>query len=314
MKTGKMLITLGLTVALTTVSCEQRGKDGRVLDTPTSGEIRILVDEAYQPVIASALDVFDTIYPRTNVQAGYVAEGEAVAALLRDSVQVIIIGRALTDEEVERHFKPRGFTPKMTLIAYDAPAFIVHPENRDTLLTAEQLRQIVTGQKKRWSDVNPRSPLGDIVLVFDHPLSGTVRYVRDSIGGGAALPQNAFAVKGNAEVIDYVSKHKNALGIIGVNWVSDSDDKGVQSFRQEIRLVDIASAPGKEGFGPYQAYLATGQYPYRRSVYVINAQARTGLGLGVASFLASDPGQRIIQKDGLLAAQAPIRLIQLQRK
>ncbi len=307
-------LSLLLTFALAFVSCEQRGKDGRVLDTPTSGELRILVDEAYQPVIASALDVFDTLYPRTNVQAEYVAEGEALMALVRDSVQVIIIGRALTEEEIDTHFKPRGFRPAMTLIAYDAVAFIVHPENKDTLLTHEQVRQIVTGQKKRWRDINPRSPLGDITLVFDHPLSGTVRYVRDTIGGGQPLPDNAFALKKNAEVIEYVAKNKNALGIIGANWISDTDDKGVQSFLQEIKLVDIAPETGKEGFGPYQAYLATGQYPYRRQVYVINAQARTGLGLGVAAFLASDPGQRIIQKDGLLAANAPIRLIQLKRE
>ncbi len=314
MKGIQILGWISLFLAFTLVSCERRGKDGRVLDTPTSGAIRILVDEAYRPVIASALDVFDTLYPRTDVHAEYTAEGEALAALLRDSVQVIIIGRSLTEEEIERHFKPRGFRPAMTLIAYDAVAFIVHPENKDTLLTQEQVRQIVTGEKQRWRDLNPRSPLGDIVLVFDHPLSGTVRYVRDTIGSGKSLPPNAFALKGNAEVIDYVAKNKNALGIIGVNWISDTDDKGVQSFLKEIKLVDIAPAAAEEGFGPYQAYLATGQYPYRRSVYIINAQARTGLGLGIAAFLASDPGQRIIQKDGLLAAQAPIRLIQLKRK
>ncbi len=314
MKGTQILSWISLCLAFTLVSCERRGKDGRVLDTPTSGSIRILVDEAYRPVIASALDVFDTLYPRTDVHAEYTAEGEALAALLRDSVQVIIIGRSLTEEEIERHFKPRGFRPAMTLIAYDAVAFIVHPENKDTLLTQEQVRQIVTGEKQRWRDLNPRSSLGDIVLVFDHPLSGTVRYVRDTIGSGKPLPPNAFALKGNAEVIDYVAKNKNALGIIGVNWISDTDDKGVQSFLKEIKLVNIAPDAGKEGFGPYQAYLATGQYPYRRSVYIINAQARTGLGLGIAAFLASDPGQRIIQKDGLLAAQAPIRLIQLKRK
>ncbi len=313
MGTGKTLLGLLLSIAFTLVSCEQRGKDGKVLDTPTSGSIRILVDEAYQPVIASALDVFDTLYPRTDVQAEYVAEGEAVAALLRDSVQVIIIGRALTEEEIKRHFEPRGFRPAMTLIAYDAVAFIVHPSNPDTLLTQEQLRQIVTGQKTRWRDIRARASSDSIVLVFDHALSGTVRYVRDSIGSGTPLPANAFALKGNAEVIDYVARHPNALGIIGANWISDADDKGVQSFLREIKLVDIAPATGKEGFGPYQAYLATGQYPYKRAVYVINAQARTGLGLGLAAFLASDPGQRIIHKDGLLAAQAPIRLIQLQR-
>jgi phosphate transport system substrate-binding protein len=49
-------------------------------------------------------------------------------------------------------------------------------------------------------------------------------------------------------------------------------------------------------------------------VYIINAQARKGLGLGFASFLAGDSGQRIVLKDGLLPAQAPTRLIKATRK
>lgn len=293
-------------------ACQQRDKTGKVLDTPTTGHIRLMVDEGYKPIIASTVDVFDSIYRQASLDAVYSSEGEAVAALVRDSVQVIIITRQLTEEELNSYFKPRGFVPHMTPIAHDAVAFIVHPENRDTVFTIAQIRDILTGKITKWQEMNPKSQLKDIRLVFDHPLSGTVRYAKDSIGGGAPLSPNASALQTNQEVIAYVAKHSNAIGIIGANWISDTDDKGVQAFRREIKLADIAKEAGKEGFGPYQAYLATGQYPFKRTVYIINAQARKGLGLGFASFLASDPGQRIVLKDGLLPAQAPTRVIKIQ--
>jgi len=294
-------------------ACQQRDKSGKIVDTPTTGHIRIMVDECYKPVIASALDVFDTIYPRATIEAVYTSEGEALAALLRDSTQVIIIARALTDTEINKYFKPRGFTPPMTAIAHDGVAFIVHPENRDTVFTTEQLRDILSGKFTKWRDFNPKSSLGDIVLVFDNPLSGTVRYAKDSICGGAPLPSNASAVKTNEEVIKYVASHKNAIGVIGANWISDTDDKGVQAFKREIKLVDIAAKPGEVGYGPYQSYLILGKYPFKRTVYVINAQARSGLGLGLAAYLASDPGQTIMHKDGLVPATAPTRIIQIKR-
>ncbi|MCK6692043.1 MAG: substrate-binding domain-containing protein [Thermoanaerobaculia bacterium] len=296
------------------VSCERRGKDGKVLDTPTTGHIRIMADEGYKPIIASSIDVFDSIYRRASIDAEYVSEGEAVAALIRDSIQVIIITRQLTNEELDKYFRPRGFEPPATPIAHDAVAFILNPANRDTVFAVDQIRDILTGKYTKWKDFNPKSNLGDIRLVFDNPLSGTVRYAKDSIGGGAPLSPNASALETNAEVIAYVAKHPNAIGIIGANWISDTDDKGVQAFRREIKIADIAKSVGAEGFGPYQAYLATGQYPFKRTVYLINAQGRkNGLGMGLAAFLAGDTGQRIVLKDGLLPAQAPTRLIQIKR-
>lgn len=307
--TGLVLLLSGLLFG----ACEQRGKDGKVLDTPTTGHIRIMVDEAYKPIVSSAIDVFDSIYRRASIEAEYVSEGEAVAALIRDSIQVIVITRQLTQEELDKYFRPRGFEPPMTPIAHDAVAFILHPENKDTVFSIDQIRDILTGKITRWKDFNPKSNLGDIRLVFDNPLSGTVRYAKDSIGGGAPLSPNASALQTNTEVIAYVAKQPNAIGIIGANWISDTDDKGVQAFRREIKIADIAKTAGAEGFGPYQAYMYTGQYPFKRTVYVINAQARKGLGLGFASFMASDNGQRIIHKDGMLPVQAPTRVIQIQR-
>lgn len=298
---------------LACTACEEShgSKTGKPLDTPTTGELSVWVDDGYRPIVESSIDVFDSIYRRAKITARYVSEGEAVAALIRDTVQVIVIPRQLTADEL-KYFKQRGFTPKTTAIAHDAVAFILHPSNRDTVFTEEQLRAVFTGQLTRWSDLNPASRLGAIRLVFDAPLSGTVRYVQDSICDGAPLPSNASALQTNKEVIAYVAKNPGAIGIISANIISDTDNKGVQQFRRDIRIADVAKAVGEEGFGPYQAYLINGSYPYKRTVYVINAQARAGLGLGFASYLAGD-GQRIVLKDGLVPAQNVPRLIEVQR-
>ncbi len=291
----------------------ERDKKGNIVDTPTTGYVRIMVDEAYKPIIATSVDVFDTQYVRAKIEPIYVSEGEAVKALLEDTVQVIVITRKLTDEETT-YFTSRGFKPKITPVAYDALALIVHPENTDTVFTMQQIRDLVTGKITKWSAINPKSKLGDVRLVFDHPTSGLVRYAKDSIAGGEPFSPAASAVNTNEEVIKYVSQQKNAIGIIGANWISDTDDRGAQQFLQSIRLVDVAKEPGAEGFGPYQAYLATGDYPYKRTVYIIDAQARVGLGQGFAAFLAGDQGQRIVLKDGLLPAQAPTRLVKTSRE
>lgn len=292
-------------------ACAQRDKQGNVLDTPTTGRIKVLVDENYKPYISSCTDVFDSIYRQASIDAAYVSEGEAVKALIDDSVQVIIISRKLNEEEMA-YFQSRGFTPPQTPIAHDAIGFILNPQNRDTVFDVEQMRKILSGAITNWRQINAKSNLGAIQVVFDNPLSGSVRFAKDSIAGGVLTP-HASALKTNEEVIAYVAKNKNALGIIGANWISDTDDKGVQKFLQEIRIAEIAKAPGEVGYGPLQSYLAAGYYPYKRTVYVINAQARKGLGLGFSAFLAGDGGQRIALKEGLLPAQAPTRLIKVER-
>jgi phosphate transport system substrate-binding protein len=295
------------------VSCAERDKTGKVLDTITTGEISIAVEEGYKPVIASCIDVFDSIYRTAKINPRYVSEGEAVKSLIEDSVQVVVIGRQLTDKEIE-YFQSRGFKPPTTPIAFDALGIILNPANLDSVLTVQQVKDILAGKITNWSEINPKSKLGKILVVFDNPGSGTVRFVQDSVIAGQPLSQQATALQTNEEVISYVGKNKNALGIIAANWISDTDDAGVQKFMKEVRIADVAKEVGKEGYGPYQAYLATGDYPFKRTIYIINAQGRrNGLGAGFASYLARD-GQRIMLKEGLLPANAVTRLVKTSRE
>jgi len=48
-----------------------------------------------------------------------------------------------------------------------------------------------------------------------------------------------------------------------------------------------------------------------REVYILSKEAYTGLGTGFTAFVASERGQRIVLKFGLVPATMPVRLVEL---
>jgi phosphate transport system substrate-binding protein len=181
----------------------------------------------------------------------------------------------------------------------------------------EMLQAITQGKVRNWSGVNKGGQSGAITIVFDNPNSSTVRLITDSLNNGAALPPNVFATNKTAEVIAYVAKNPNAIGFIGTNWIADEDDPDHQNFLKQIGVVAINSRLGTiscgESWLPFQAHIAQKYYPLRRNIYSICREARTGLGTGLAAFLASERGQRIILKAALVPATMPLRLVDFKK-
>jgi len=212
--------------------------------------------------------------------------------------------RKLSPQE-ESVFKSKNLIPVTTRVAIDALALIVNRKNPDSLLQMEQLISILQGKISSWKAINEKSALGDLTFVFDHAASSTVRFLSDSLmGGSKSFPAYCFAAKSNPAVIDYVEKNKNAIGVIGVNWISDKDDPKMLSFSKRIKVVWVSSSETPvypdDYFGPFQAYLFTGEYPLRREVFMINREGRNGLGTGFVSSVAGEQGQRIVRLSGLL--------------
>ena len=309
-------IIFGLASLLFLASCSETDKKGNPLDTPTSGEINIAIDECYKPIMQGEIDTFHALYPRTKINVVFTTETDAFNLLMKDSVRCIVVPRKINEAETAE-LKKIPISPRNILIANDAVALIVNNENNDTLIAYEKLEKIISGEFTNWSQLSKESPIGEINIVFDASGSSTARYLQEKLNNKKPLPKNCYAVKSNAEVIDYVEKNKNALGVIGVNWVSDADDPMAQSFLKRINVVSV-SAPDTgindpEYVKPYQAYIATRQYPLLREVFIVSREARTGLGTGFASFVAGEKGQRIILKSGLLPATAPVRIIQFKK-
>ena len=302
-------ITLVL-AALFTTGCNQGNPADR--DTPTSGRLSISVDETFEPIVRSQVDTFQKLYQSATVKAEYKPEEAVMQDLLTNKVRAVIVSRPLTEAE-QATFKQQTISPRVTMIATDGLAIIVHPSNPDSLLTMKQLRGIFTGQSERWSQVSGKKGLGEIDVVFDANRSSTTRYIQDSVTLGTPLTKRVFAAKSNPELLDYVATHPDAIGVVGANWISDRDDAAVQSFLRKVRVVGISALDDPKSpddyLQPYQAYLALKTYPLRRELYVINREARTGIASGFASFVAGTKGQLIILKSGLLPATGQTRIV-----
>jgi phosphate transport system substrate-binding protein len=278
-------------------------------DTPTSGKVKVVVDESFQKLFENQIYTFESIYPNAKINASFLPENEGLDLLIKDSCKVVVMCRDLTAAE-RKNFEAKNIFPISTKIAEDAIAIILNPENADSTFTVDQIRSLMLGTDSLWSQINPASE-GKINIVFDNAGSANARYMQDSLLKGQRFGKNAFAVKSNPEVIEYVSSHKNAIGILSVNWISDQDDSVSQSFLNKVKVAAIAADSTQKAYKPYQAYIKTKEYPFTRSVFMINRQTRAGLGMGFVSFVAGDKGQLMILKSGLVPAIAPVRMVEI---
>lgn len=293
-------------------SCNMMGK--RATDeTPTRGNIRISVDESFQPIIESELFTFTHLYPSAKITPQFKPEMEVIDDFMNDSVKVIVTSKKLTDYQIQ-FLRDTQIIARTTTYAYDALAFVTNPENKDTLLKYNTIQDIFKGKIKTWSDINPKSKLGNIRLIFDNNKSGNVRYFKELFGVDS-LGNNFFAVNDNKEVIDFVSRNKDALGIVSVNWISDKDDSTTMSFINKINTVAVSHQFIDDGsyYPPQQGFIYDKSYPFVREVYLISRETFSGLGSGFINWACAEQGQRIVLKSGLVPATMPIRLVQVRK-
>jgi phosphate transport system substrate-binding protein len=288
------------------ISCQDRDKKGRILDTPTTGSLKIVADESLRPLVQTEVDTFNGIYTKADITVEYLSEADAIDAFLQDSARLAIVSRRLTNEE-KKYFADRKITITEVDVALSGIALIINRQNYDSLISVKQLSDIMQGKITSWNQIGSKRRDG-IEIVFDNPNSGLIRHLKDSIAKVDKLPSNCFAVKDNRAVVEQVSKNINALGLIGLEWISDKHDTTTIRFHKQVRVMAVAG--DSTHFQPYQAYIALKHYPLLRTITIINNASRTGLNAGFSRFFASEPGQRIVLKAGLVPKTMPLRILQ----
>lgn len=325
----KRILLFSLLASTLLWGCEQDKTNGKSSQNPTapkagketntSGEIWITVDENYQPIIEEEIQVYKNLYPNAKINALYLPGEEAINRMAAsDSFRLAIACRQANQSE-EAQIKQQDAKLRTVPIAKDAIALIVNKQNPDSTLTIAQLKDILGGKLTQWKDIQTQSKLGNIAVVFDNSRSGTVQFVRDSLLAGGQLLTTAFSAKNSREVLDYVAKNPNALGVIGVNWVSDHRENKHSGFLKDSRIVRLQSPiecelQGKS-FQPYPAIIKLGCYPLIRNMYALNRESGFYLGTGFVSFLCNgDTGQRVILKAGLVPAYAVARYVRFPKE
>lgn len=280
-------------ISLFFLSCTQAPTSEK--ESVITGRASILVDETFEPIIEDQLLVFESAYKHADITLINAPENKVFHLLLSDSAKIAVVSRMLTEEETN-FFTSKNIIPKTRKFATDAVALVTHRNNVDSVISVEEIIQILRGD----SD-------GSKALVFDNPNSSTVRYLKELAKVDSLPAKGIYALQSNAAVIEHVYNNPKAIGVIGVNWLA-------QPSAQLAPLVDelIALKVKKEkndsiGYKPTQSNLALHLYPLARDLYLINCQGTYGLGLGFSAFLAGERGQRLILKSGLMPDSLPSR-------
>ena len=299
---------IGLTLILGLFSaCGNKPKNTKAEQEYQRAARYFMADESFSPILNEALEVFRYNNVLDTLEAQYTNEQDAVKKLMALETWLVFTSRDLTAKE-RQNLQDRKYLPRTIPIAYDGLALIVNNDNPDTCITVKDFKRILRGEISEWKDLYPQSRLGSIDVVFDNPLSSTVRWCVDSLLSGQEFKApNIGAVKTSAAVIDYVEKHKNAIGIIGSNWLNDKRDTTNVTFKKNITVMGVSrldSATRANSWKPYQYYIYNGNYPLIRTIYALLNEPRSGLPSGFAHFCRLPKGQLIIQKSGLLPIQA----------
>lgn len=284
-------------------------------DTASTGEVAIAIDESLRPVMEAEEMAFEASNKYAKITSLYIPQLTAIELLLNDSVRVAVVTREMNARE-RKILAEQKFQYRSVKVAIDAVALITNQANPDTLIRTDELRDILLGKRSRWSEVGINGGSGRISMVFDNNSSSNLSHLLDTLGVATASNAPVFAVKSNEEVLDFVKKNPNALGVIGINWISDADDPKTPRFMEGIRVMAVTRNPNakperdaEEYYQPFQYNLALNRYPLSRNVVMISKDARQGLATSYINYVASDRGQRIVLKAGLLPATQIIRLV-----
>ena len=305
-------ILIGLTLILGLFpSCGNKPKNTKAEQDYQRAARFFTADESFSPIMEELIQVYEALNPKTKINALYTDEVNAVNLVLSDSMYMAVTSRRFTQEEFD-NLKARDMLPEMVPLAYDGMALICNNQNTDSCITAENVRRILAGEVKNWNEINKGSNKGEIWVCFDNKSSSAVHYCVDSILGGKPINSpNIFAAQTSKEVIDYVEKTPNAIGIIGSNWLNDKRDTTNTTWNKNITVMSVSKmdvATPMNSWKPYQVWLLNNRYPFVRTIYALLNDPRRGLPWAFAHFIEQPKGQLIILKSGLLPTHGEIMI------
>jgi phosphate transport system substrate-binding protein len=293
----KIIVVVLVGFLFTMCNRKEQSKEETIL----KGTATVIVDETLTPIVEDQVAVFENTYD-AKIKLISKSESEVVLSLFNKEVAIAVLTRNLTAEEL-KVFSNKKINPKITKFATDAIAFISNKSNNDTLVDLQHVIEFMQGK----SNAEIKG------LVFDNPNSSTVRYMNGLAGIKSIPEKGVYSFKTNEEVIKFVAQNEGMIGVLGVNWLTQPMPK-MQQYIEKVNVLSVKAVKGTNYYAPSQNNIAEEKYPLARDLFIINAQGYSGLGMGFASFVAGDIGQRIVLKSGLLPIRVPGRKINIRNE
>ncbi|RKY66822.1 MAG: phosphate ABC transporter substrate-binding protein [Candidatus Latescibacterota bacterium] len=232
------------------------------------------------PIAQSCAEEFMKAHPEANISVRGGGSGVGIAALIDGTVDIANASRAMKTKELKKA-RAKGVNPVAHVVAKDAIAVVVHPENPVNGLTKSQLKAIYTGAINRWSEVGGTS--GVIVVVSRDVNSGTFEVFNKLALDKQRVRPDALMQASNKAVATIVASTKGAIGYVGLGYLS----KKVKPIAIDEVMPSVETAK-------------SGTYPLARPLYMYTNGEPKGLAKEFIDFVLSPKGQKIVKARGFV--------------
>lgn len=230
---------------------------------------------------------------RISVTGG--GSGTGIAALLNGTVDIANASRRISSDELQQA-QAKGIHPEEFVIARDAIAVIVNPENPVSRLTLQQISAIYSGKVNNWQELGGEDR--PIVRLSRETNSGThVYFLENVIRLGKKDDKTLFSMDtlllpSSEGIIAELRDNPNAIGYDGLGYVPADGT---------VKVIALA----KDADGPYILpsieTVNSKAYPVARDLYMYTAGDPQGAVKDYLDWILTSPeAQDIISKLGFV--------------
>ncbi len=227
---------------------------------------------------------------RISVTGG--GSGTGIAALVNGTVDLANASRKIKDEEVTEA-QSNGVEPVEHIIARDAIAVIVNPNNPVSELTLQQISDIYSGKYTNWTEVGGEDR--PIVRLSRETNSGTHVYFLETVlrlgskDDKTLFSMDTLLLPSSEGIISEVRDNPNAIGYDGLGYVPD-----------DLKTIAIANEAGSAYVLPSIETVNDKSYAIARDLYMYTNGEPTGIVKEYLNWILSDEAQVIVAELGFV--------------
>jgi phosphate transport system substrate-binding protein len=236
---------------------------------------------------------YQTIKPEVRISVTGGGTGTGLTALINKSVDIANASRQIKPEELDAA-KKVGLNPQEFIIARDAIAVIVNPENPVDHLTLTQLSAIYRGEITNWKEVGGEDR--PIVRLSRETNSGThVFFLETVIRLGnkedkTIFSANTLLLPSSEGIISEVKENPNAIGYDGLGYVT-----------ADVKMLAISALKTPDVYVlPSAATVADNSYMISRNLYMYTEDVPTGEIKAYLDWIMSPEAQQIVKDLGFV--------------
>ena len=296
MKIIHLLIIISITILLGACAIESRSEG----TSPSSKEKRTVENKGSDTMVNLALawaEEYQKINPDVIISVTGGGSGTGIAALINGTVDIANASRQMKDVEYENAFS-NGKNPNEIIVARDAIAIIVNPNNPIDSLTLKQISDIYSGKINNWIEIGGEDR--PIVRLSRETNSGTHVYFLEVVlrlGDKEAktlFSQDTLLLPSSEGISSEVRINPNAIGYDGLGYVTP-----------DLKVIAVAKDENAHYVLPSVETVNNNSYPIARDLYMYIDGEPTGVIQEYLAWIFSPEAQRIVKDLGFVPIHNP---------